>query len=404
MTTTATGTLYIALELGQDKWLLACATEAAQKPRFRGLPARDLNRCAEEIAKAKARFGLPADAPVRTCYEAGRDGFWLHRALTARGIDNVVVDSNSIEVNRRSKHAKSAPLDAGKLLKLLCRYHAGERRVWSVVHVPTVQNEDRRQLHRGLKDLQRQQTECSNRIKGRLASQGLEAEVNAHFRTTLAALRDWSERPVPAALQQRLLQDYAVWEALHRPVRDAANEQERQLREGNEPHLEQVRRLLGLKAVGVRSAWILVLELFRWRQIKNGKELGSLVGLTPTPYASGQSEREQGMSKAGNRHVRSLIVELAWLWLRWQPGSALSQWLERRFWLGEQAGAENRHRGLGPQTADRVVAFPGAGRVARGSGGEGLAAVRRCDGAASRQERGRRRRGVSAAVSSNHSW
>jgi transposase len=155
--TISTGKLYIALELGQDKWLLACATQAAQKPRFRGLPARDLGRLAEEIAKAKTRFGLPADAPVCTCYEAGRDGFWLHRALNARGIDNVVVDSSSIEVDRRHKRVKTDPVDAAKLLNLLCRYHGGERKVWSVVNVPAVADEDRRQLHRGLKDLQRQQ-------------------------------------------------------------------------------------------------------------------------------------------------------------------------------------------------------------------------------------------------------
>jgi transposase len=113
-TTIKTGTLYVALELGQDKWLLACATQPAQKPRFRSLPARDLQRLEEEIAKAKQRFGLPADAPVCTCYEAGRDGFWLHRALTARGITNVVVDSGAIEVNRRRKHAKTDPVDAAK--------------------------------------------------------------------------------------------------------------------------------------------------------------------------------------------------------------------------------------------------------------------------------------------------
>src|SRR3954454_7224719 len=130
--TTAPRALYIALELGQDKWLLACATQAAEKPRFRGLPARDLSRLDAEIAKAKERFGLPADAPVRTCYEAGRDGFWLQRALSARGIDNVVVDSGSIGVNRRGKHAKTDPTDAGKLLSLLCRYHGGEREAWSV--------------------------------------------------------------------------------------------------------------------------------------------------------------------------------------------------------------------------------------------------------------------------------
>jgi len=335
-TTTTAGTLYIALELGWDKWLLACATQPAQKPRYRSMPARNLEQLREEIAKAKQRFGLPADAPVCTCYEAGRDGFWLHRALTSLGVKNVVVDSGAIEVNRRRKRAKTDPVDAAKLLNLLCRYHGGERRVWSVVNVPAVADEDRRQLHRGLKDLQRQQTECSNRIKGLLASQGLEAAVDADFRTTLAGLRDWAGQPVPAGLQQRVLQEFAVWEALHQQVREAANEQERRLRHGPEPYLDKVRRLMGLKAVGVRSAWVLVLELFAWRAIKSGKELGALVGLTPTPYDSGQREREQGISKAGNKHVRSLIVELAWLWRRWQPGSALSQWYERRFAAGNK--------------------------------------------------------------------
>jgi transposase len=333
---TTTKTLYVALELGEDKVLLACATEAAEKPRFRSVPARDLERLAAEIAKAKERFRLPADAPVRTCYEAGRDGFWLHRALSSRGIGNVVVDSSSIEVDRRRKRVKSDPVDAAKLLNLLCRYHGGARKVWRVVQVPTVADEERRQLHRGLKDLQRQQTQCSNRIKGLLASCGLEAAVDADFRTTLAALRDWAGQPVPGGLQQRLLQEYAVWEALHREVREAANEQERRLRTGQEPYLDQVRRLMGLKAVGVRSAWILVAELFAWRGIQNGKELGALVGLVPMPYNSGKSEREQGISKAGNKHVRGLIVELAWLWLRWQPGSALSRWYERRFGSGNK--------------------------------------------------------------------
>jgi len=153
--------------------------------------------------------------------------------------------------------------------------------------------------------------ECSNRIKGLLASVGLSAEVNAQFRTALAALRDWEGQPVPVGLRERILQEYAVWEVLHQQVREASNEQERRLRAGQEPYLDQVRRLMGLRAVGVRSAWILVVELFCWRGIRNGKELGSLVGLVPMPYNSGQTEREQGISKAGNKHVRGLIVELA---------------------------------------------------------------------------------------------
>ena len=336
MTTTSTPALYVALELGCDKWVLASATQAAEKPRFRTVPARNLASFQEEIAKAKARFRLPADAPVCTCYEAGRDGFWLHRALTKMGITNVVVDASSIEVNRRQKQVKSDPVDASKLVNMLCRYHAGERKLWSVVNVPSVADEDGRQLHRGMKDLQRQKTECSNRIKGLLASQGLTAAVDAKFRATLMGLRDWADQPVPVGMQMRLLQEYAVGESLHRQERDAANEQERQLREGQDRRLEQMRQLMGLKAVGARTAWILVMELFSWRAIKNGKELGSLVGLTPVPYDSGKSKREQGISKAGNRHVRCLMVELAWMWLRWQPTSALSQWYERRFGPGNK--------------------------------------------------------------------
>ena len=149
---------------------MACAAQAAEKPRFRSLPARDLTRLQEEIAKAKQRFHLPADAAVGTGYEAGRDRFWLHRALTTLGIVNVVVDAGAIEVKRRYRRAKNDPIDAGKLLNLLGRYHGGERKVWSVVNVPTATDADRRPLHRGLKDLQRQQTECRNRIKGLLAS------------------------------------------------------------------------------------------------------------------------------------------------------------------------------------------------------------------------------------------
>jgi transposase len=336
MTTANINTLYVALELGCDKWVLASATQAAEKPRFRTVAARNLAAFNEEIAKAKARFGLPADAPVCTCYEAGRDGFWLHRALTKLGITNVVVDASSIEVNRRQKQIKSDPVDAAKLVNMLCRYHAGERKVWSVVNVPSVADEDGRQLHRGMKDVQRQKTECSNRIKGLLASQGLTAAVDAKFRTTLANLRDWADQPVPAGMQTRLLQEFAVWETLHRQERDCANEQERQLREGQDRRLEQMRRLMGLKAVGARTAWILVMELFSWRAIKNGKELGALVGLTPVPFDSGKSQREQGISKAGNKHVRCLMVEAAWLWLRWQPGSALSQWYDRRFGAGNK--------------------------------------------------------------------
>ena len=207
----------------------------------------------------------------------------------------------------------------------------------------------------------------------------------------VAGLQDWSGQPVPAGLQERLLQKFAIWEALHRQVRDAANEQERQLRDGKEPYLEKVRRLMGLKAVGVRSAWILVTELFAWRDIKNGKELGALVGLTPTPYDSGKSEREQGISKAGNKHVRGLIVELAWLWLRWQPGSTLSQWYQRRFGAGNKRARKVGIVALARKLLIALWRYVDQGKLPEGAAGEGLASAGGFDGAATRQGRGPRR-------------
>ena len=326
--------LYLAFDLGADKWLLAFGTEAAEKPRIRSLPARNIEVLLAEIAKAKQRFGLPEDAPVCSCYEAGRDGFWLHRCLSDQGILNLVIDSASIEVNRRAKQAKSDSIDASKLLNMLIRYHHGERKVWSAVHVPSVAEEDQRQLHRNLKDLKWHRTECGNRILGLLASLGIATVVDATFRERLPKLQDWQGQAVPAGMRDRLLREFALWELAHRQIRDLENEQERLLREGTAPWLEKIRRLIGLKAIGVRSAWVFVQEIFGWRQIKNGKELASLAGLTPTPYTSGKSEREQGISKAGNRHVRGMMVEIAWLWLRWQPQSHLSQWWQRRFGQG----------------------------------------------------------------------
>jgi transposase len=337
-TTQVVGKLFVALELGCNKVLLTCSTQPAENPRRRSCPARGVEALLAEIAKAKERFGLPADAPVHTCYEAGRDGFWLHRALARHGILNLVVDSSSLEANgnRRAKRPKTDRIDAGALLRLLHRHHAGEK-VWSVVNVPSSDDEDRRSLHRCMKDLQRQQTACSNRIKGLLAGRGLDAPVDVKFRERLDALRDWDGQPMPAGLRQRILLEYAVWKLLHRQIADLRNEQERLLRKGTAPWLDKIRRLMSLKAIGIQSAWVFVLELFAWREVKNGKELGALVGLTPTPYDSGKSRREQGISKSGNKHVRHMVVEIAWMWLRLQPRSKLSLWFQERFGVGGRA-------------------------------------------------------------------
>ena len=170
---TSNGVLHLAFELGVGKWKLGFMTGHGEKPRLRNLAAGDLPGLHAEIARAKKRLGLASDAPVLSCYEAGREGFWLHRYLLSQGVGNVVVDSSSIEVNRRLRRAKSDGLDAAKLVTMLVRYHSGETTVWSIVRVPSVAAEDARQPHRELEALKDERTEHSNRIKGLLASQGV---------------------------------------------------------------------------------------------------------------------------------------------------------------------------------------------------------------------------------------
>jgi transposase len=332
--TTAAPVLYLALELSWNSWKLAFTVGLGQKARLRTIPARNTELLFREIDKAKARFGLPADAPVASCYEAGRDGFWLHRLLVHQGIDNRVVDSASIEVNRRQRRAKSDALDATKLVEMLIRFHNGESKVWRVVRIPTVEDEDRRQRHRELIELKAQRTEHSNRIKGLLATFGLDVLVDAELPRRLEGLRQWDGAPLPPGLVARVLREFARWQQVDGQVGALSNEQRRAVRDDKEPHVELVRRLLDLKGIGPVGAWVLVREVFGWRTIKNRRELAGLAGLVPTPYGSGDSHREQGISKAGNRRVRWVLVELAWGWLHHQPQSALSLWYQRRFGSG----------------------------------------------------------------------
>jgi len=330
------GVLHLAFELGWSHWKLAFTVGQAQEPRQRTIAARDLAALDQEIAKAKKRFQLPDTAPVVSCYEAGRDGFWLHRYLGTRGIANVIVDSASIEVPRRKRRAKSDRLDANKLVRMLLRYQAGERKVWSIIRVPSPAEEDQRQLHRELEELKDDRTRHSNRLKGLLASQGLDLPtVDGTLPAWVEAARLWDGSALGADLQRRLVRDYERWQFVHRQVLDLTVQRRRRILCDDTPQVELVRRLLGLAGIGVNGAWLLVYEFFAWRKLENRKQVGALVGLTGTPYHSGDCEREQGISKAGSRRMRKMLVELAWCWLRWQPESALSRWYVQRFSTGK---------------------------------------------------------------------
>jgi transposase len=264
---------------------------------------------------------------------------------------NLVVDSASIETKRRRRRAKNDRLDAAKLVSMLIRYHGGEQKVWSVVNVPGVADEDRRQLHRDLLELKAERTQHINRIKGLLASCGLAVvKIGTDFPAVLAALRQWDGHPVAAELHKRLLREWERHQFVQRQIQDLENERSRQIRTSPAPPMEPVRKLLGLRGIGANSAWLFTLEFFSWRAIRNRKQLAALAGLTPTPFDSGDSSREQGISKAGNRRLRTMAVEIAWCWLQFQPQSALSRWYARRW-----GGGNSRQRRIGIVALARKV-------------------------------------------------
>lgn len=331
---TPRATLFMAFELSLNTWKLGFTTGSAQRPRERSVPARDLAAVQQEITRAKQRFGLPEDVQVFSCYEAGRDGFWLPRWLVAQGVKNFVVDSSSIEVNRRRRRAKTDRLDVHKLLTMLLRHVAGERRVWSVVRVPSVEEEDRRQLHRALTTAKQDRTRVINRIKGLLAVHGLGMPASGDFPQQLEALRLWDGSPLPAGLRHRLGQEWEHVQALAQRIAQLEAERRALIQTAEDAVTKKVQQLLTLKGIGVNSAWVFVMEFFGWRAFRNGKEVGALSGLTPTPYASGTTAYERGIAKAGNAHIRTMAIEIAWGWLRFQPDSALTQWYQQRFGHG----------------------------------------------------------------------
>jgi transposase len=280
---------------------------------------------------AKRRFHLPETAAVRSCYEAGRDGFWLHRYLEDRGVENLIVDSASIEVNRRAKRVKTDRIDVGKLLDMLMRYHSGEEKVWSVVHVPSVEGEDMRHLHRQLNRFKRDRTRHISRIEGVLASQGVKVPLHVNFLDKLEATRLWDGSLLPPGVRARVEREHAALQYVQGQIKKLEEERKELIETSDHPSVVQVRQLMKLRAIGPNSAWLFVMEFFGWREFRNRREVGALAGLTPTPYQSGGESREQGISEAGNRWVRGLAIEIAWCWLRYQPDSELTHWFDEKF-------------------------------------------------------------------------
>lgn len=322
--------MYLVFELSDKTWRLLFSN--GTKYRNKSIRAGDLAALEAEITRARERLRLPADVTIRSCYEAGREGFWLHRWLDARGVLNEVIDSASIEVDRRRRRTKTDRVDAEKLMELLSRrWRLGEKKGWRVCRVPSQEEEDLRQGYRERLRLQKEGLALTSHIQSLLRSRGVFIKHRQAAWLTLTEVVDYAGQPLPPRLvadlqrtQERLLQ-----------VLTALDKNESEWRErlywGDSQMAQMAKKLMSLKGIGLIGAWGLVAEFFGWRTFPNGKAVGAAAGLTGTPYDSGVSMREQGISKAGNPRVRSLAVQLAWMWVRLQPNSELTKWFKVRF-------------------------------------------------------------------------
>jgi transposase len=325
--------LYMALELSNSKWKLGFST--GEKKRIKSIAAGDWPALLSEIAQAKEKLKCTEDCAIESCYEAGRDGFWIHRALLNEGVNNYVIDSASIEVSRRKRQVKTDRVDVIALVNLLMRFSKGEKQALQTLRVPSVEEEAQRRLNRERTRLIKERGAHSARIKSLLIAHGIRLKEIRDLPELLprakAAVIGYE---LPVDLKSELLREYERYTQVNQQIKALEELQISRAETQNVPAMNNIKQLMTLKGVGWQSSWILTMEFFNWRQFKNAKQLGACAGLTPTPYDSGDSVREQGISKAGNKRIRTLMVELSWLWLRYQPGSQLSQWFEQRFGSG----------------------------------------------------------------------
>jgi len=329
----ATPVLYMAMELSATKWHLVFGIGVATPMRHRTIAAGAVDSLREEMRKARARFELSTEVPVRSCYEAGRDGFWVHRLLNQEGVENLVVDSSSIEVNRRHRRAKTDRLDGVALCRKLVQYWSGDHHTWKVVHVPSEALEDSRQADRGIVTLTTERTAWRNRIHALLMLVGVRTTITADFGDRLDRVRTWAGEPLPPGLLSRVRQAWRMLTNVESELRAARQAQRDEVAAAATAPAQIAAQLRRLHAIGDGTAALLAKELFS-RDLRNRREVGALTGLVGVPYNSGDTSREQGISRAGLARVRGIAVELAWLWRRYQPQSALTRWFEARFGAG----------------------------------------------------------------------
>ena len=325
-------TLHAALELSKNSWLLAIQFPDRDKPSLYRLSGGDGDGLLTKLDAARRRMAKVAgQAPkLVLCYEAGYDGFWLARLLEQHGIECKVMDPASLQVDRRARRVKTDRIDVEKLLQTLIAWCRGERHVCSMVVIPSVEEEDLRRTHRERNRLVRERTAHINRIKGLLFGQGIRGiNVKSRYKALVPAeLVTADGRSLPPRLAREIAREIDRLAQLQEQIREV--ERERDMASNTCQATEQKRQLLlRLNGIGETTAPILAREVY-YRQFANRGQVASFIGLAPSPYDSGESRRNQGISKAGNGLVRAVLIQTAWIWLRHQPNSALSRWFHQR--------------------------------------------------------------------------
>ena len=322
-------TVYVAFELSKSSWHLGVMTPGSEKMSRYRIEGGDLAALSGVLARARAKAER-LEKPVRilSCYEAGLDGHWLHRWLADHGVANYTIDASSIEVSRRARRAKTDRIDLALLMRAFLAYLRGEPRVCSVVRVPTPEEEDRKRRTRERERLLTERTAHTNRIKGLLHGQGIRdaMPLKPGFLPDLAKVRTGDGRPLPAHLKDEIHREHERLLLVHKQIKalEAQNFAAHHAPAAGSVEAKVV-QLAQLKGIGPLIAQVLTNEVF-YRDFKNRRQVGSCFGLTDMPYDSGTSRRQQGISKAGNHRARTSAIELAWLWLKHQPGSELSRW------------------------------------------------------------------------------
>jgi transposase len=326
-------TVYVAFELSKAKWKLGVMLPGSTKMSRYTIEGGDLAALAARFVTARTRAGR-SGKPVQIvcCYEAGFDGHWLHRWLSNQGVINYVIDPASIQVSRRARRAKTDRIDLEQLLRALLAFLRGEPRVCSMVHVPSVEDEDRKHRNRERERMLKERTAHTNRIKGLLHAQGIRdvMPLKPDFLDKLAGLRTGDGRELPQRLKEEIVREHERLWLVHKQLAVLEADSKAEQRAAAPGSAEdKIVRLAQLKGIGPVGAQGLVNEVF-YRSFDNRRQVGSYVGLVGTPYDSGESRREQGISKAGNHRAREFAVELAWLWIQHQPNSDLTRWFIER--------------------------------------------------------------------------